>query len=251
MSLRPQWYVAALVVVAGSAPASLGSQVDTTATISGYARSAFNGRPLASVMISVIGTRKFTVTDSTGAFRLSGLPIGTQLVRISYLGRQSEEYEFELHSGKTKRVAVVLDVEAADLAPVVVEVKHPDAWRDLAGFYERRRWYAGWGRFYTRDDIDRLRMRTLSGVLSREGIYTRCIKDGCVPTRLTRGRTCAVSIAVDGVPFWEEQYDQIPIDEVRGVEIYRDDMWSPAPRHVSLAIERGIPTCASVEIWTR
>jgi len=234
-------------------PCALQGQAENSATISGYAKSAFNGRPLASVMISVAGTKKFAVTDSTGAFRLSGLPVGTQLIRVSYLGRDTEEYPFELRPGRTKRLAVVLDVDAVDLAPVVVTARHRDGWRDLAGFYERKSWYGGWGRFYTQEDLERLRLRTLSSVLAREGIYNRCIKEGCVPTRWARGRVCPVAIAIDGMPFWEQQYDQIPIDDVRGVEVYRDGMSMSlsGPRQVSLGIERGTPTCASVEIWTR
>lgn len=240
------------LAVALSFPCALPAQADNTATISGYAKSAFNGRPLAGVMISVAATRKFVVTDSTGAFLLSALPVGRQLIRISYLGRETEEYAFELRPGKTKRLAVVLDVEAIDLAPVVVTARHRDAWRDLAGFYERRRWYGGWGRFYTQEDLERLRLGTLSNVLAREGIYVRCIEQGCVPTKWVRGQTCAVAIAVDGMPFWEQQYDMIPIDDVRGIEVYRGgSLGMVGAQPVSLQINRGYPSCGWVEIWTR
>ncbi len=201
-------------------PCALYSQTDNTATISGYAKSTFNGRPLAGVMISVAGTRQFAVTDSTGTFRLSGLPVGRQLIHISYLDRETEAYEFELRRGKTKRLAVMLDVEAVDLAPVVVTVRHRDGWRDLAGFYERRRFYGGWGRFYTREDIVRHGFRSVGDVLRRMGIYTRCVDAGCVPTKRMYGTLCPVTVAVDGMAFYAHEYESVLIDDVRGVEMY-------------------------------
>jgi hypothetical protein len=248
MTRRLLWSLAAPLVF----PGVLYSQIDNTAAITGYVKSAFNGRPLTSVMISVAGTKKFAVTDSTGAFWISELPVGKQLIRISYLGRQTEEYSFELRQGKTKRLAVILDVEAVDLAPVVVTARHRDGWRDLAGFYERRRWYGGWGRFYTQEDLERLRLGTMSSVLAREGIYVRCIPQGCVPTKWVRGQTCAVSIAVDGMPFWEQQYDMIPIADVRGIEVYRGgSLGMMGAQPVSLQSNRAYPSCGWVEIWTR
>lgn len=208
-------------------PCALYSQQDTTGTISGYAKSAFNGRPLASVMVSVAGTRQFAVTDSTGTFRLSGLPVGRQLIRVSYLDRETEAYEFELRRGKTKRLALILDVEAVDLAPVVVTVKHRDGWRDLAGFYERRRYYGGWGRFYTREDIVRQGLRSVDDILRRMGIYTRCVDAGCVPTKRVRGELCPVTVAVDGMAFYAHEYESVLIDDVRGVEVYGGLMGAP------------------------
>ena len=57
---------APILVVALGLPATLHTQSDSSAAIRGTARSSFNGRPLAGVMISVPAARAFTVTDSTG-----------------------------------------------------------------------------------------------------------------------------------------------------------------------------------------
>jgi len=243
------------LAIALTLPCALQSQTDNTAAISGYAKSAFNGGPLASVMISVAGTTKFAVTDSTGAFRLSGLPAGTQLVRISYLGRDTEEYEFELRRGKTKRLAIILDVEAVNLDPVVVTVRHRDGWRDLAGFYERRKFYGGFGNFYTREDIVRLRARSVGDILRRMGIHTRCLDNvGCVPSRWVRGNLCAVSVAVDGMAFFPNEYETVLIDDVQGIEAYRgDNLVPPGWRPMTMTFDRDHRTqfCGSVAIWTR
>jgi hypothetical protein len=233
------------------------SQGDTTARLMGSAKSAFNGRPLAGVMIAVPKARKFVVTDSSGTFLLTGLPAGAQSVLISYSGRETDEYAFELRRGKTKRLAIVLDVEAVDLAPVVVEAQHPDFSRNLAGFYERRRLYGAFGRFYTREDLERLRRTTLSHLLMGEGVTTRCTTVGCVPVRWSRGRLCTVAVAVDGGLFWELDYDHIPMEDVQAVEVYRGSYGVPVSVQMSLRDpfpREGlgpVGTCGSVMIWTR
>ena len=249
-----------LSVVTTLAAAALPAQSDSTARLRGTATSAFNGRGIAGVMIAVPEARQFAVTDSTGTFQLVNLPIGGQKVRIAYEGRETEEFEFEFRPGKTKRLAVVLDVEALDLAPIVVEVRHRDWWRDLAGFYERRKAYAGWARFYTREDVERWSPATLGQLLAREGIYTRCTSaNGCVPTRWSRGSLCLVAVSVDGTPFWEEEYDQIPVGDVQGVEVYRTGFMSPptwgrlmaGTNVVRRSVNEPASVCGSVQIWTR
>lgn len=246
-----------LFLVAAVLPCALHAQTDTTARLAGTARSAFNGRPLAGVMVSVPSARKFVVTDSTGAFSLVGLPTGPQRVLVAYQGRQTEEFDFDLKSRATKRLAVLLDVEAIDLAPVVVEVQNRDFARNLAGFYERRKWYNGFAKFFTREDIDNRQYSTIDQVLTTEGIFTRCTSRGCIPYRWGRGAICAVAVYVDGLPFWEQDYATIAIDEVQGMEVYRSAYGGPVSSSQAAVVlpsreqfATGI-TCGSVMIWTR
>jgi len=248
-------FAAALFVAALSYPASLPAQNDSTAIIRGTASSSFNGHPLAGVMISVPALQRFTVSDSTGRFELARLPAGQQRIRISYEGRATVEYTFELKQGKTKRLSVLLDVEALDLAPVVVEAQNPDFSRNLAGFYDRKKWYGGFARFYTRENISHTSATRVSSLLAREGIFTRCGARGCVPMLWSRGTLCAVAVAIDGMPFGEQDYDDVQIDEVQAVEVYRNNFFAPTLPYVASFAAPGfagpIRTCASVLIWTR
>src|SRR6266566_1087004 len=113
------------------------AQTPSVATLRGTASSSFNGHPLAGVMIAVPAARKFVVTDSSGSFWLGGLPTGLQLIRVSFDGRETDYFRFELRGEHVKRIAVLLDLEAVDLDPIVVEVRQVNGQRDLAGFYER------------------------------------------------------------------------------------------------------------------
>lgn len=251
-------YSAALLVAASILPASLASQLDSAASIRGTASSSFNGHPLAGVMISVPVVHRFAVSDSAGRFELAGLPSGRQRIRVSYEGRNTEEYDFELRRGKTKRLSVLLDVEAVDLAPIVVEAQARDFSRNLAGFYDRKKWYSGFARFYTRQDLERSHVPMLSSLLVRDGIFVRCTSRGCIPMRWGRGGMyCAVAVSVDGMPFWEEDFDHLQSADVQAVEVYRDGaFWTlGAVPQISIADRREpfemAGTCGAVLIWTR
>jgi hypothetical protein len=230
---------------------------DTSARIRGAAISSYNGRPIAGVTVAAPEVQKFTVTDSSGGFALEGLPAGRHTIRVSYAGRETRDYAFTLHGERTKQIAVLLDVDAVDLDPLVVEPREVSLWRDLAGFYERRREYGGFARFLTREDIERSRPEAISVLLRGAGIFTWCIYS-CVPARFTRGHICAVPVTVNGLPIWERDLDRIPIENVVGVEIYRDPPNSSPflPITNLFALERkdlvqGLGDCGSVGIWTR
>jgi hypothetical protein len=210
-------------------------------------------------MISAPQVKKFVVTDSTGRFALGGLPTGPRSIRVSYEGRQTQDYVFVLEGQQTKRIAVLLDLDAVDLDPVVVEAREANLWRDLAGFYERRRTYHGFAHFFTREEIDRMRLSRISGLLTLDGIVTRCYQD-CRPTRFNRGKLCLVPVSVDGVAFREMDYDQIAVKDVAGVEVYRG-VPPPDLNHSlvstpgsSIWMGTGLSaagSCGLVEIWTR
>lgn len=236
-------------------------QLDTTARIQGVASSAFNGRPLAGVMIAVQASSQSVLSDAKGRFSLDGLPAGRQTIRISYDGQETQDYTFDLSSGGTKQLAIMLDLEAEDLSSVVAEEQSANTWRDLAGFYARRREYRGFARFYTREEIDRLRPRRLSSLLTLEGISTRCVT-GCFPTRLSRAGLCAIPVSVDGIALHETNYDDIAVSEVAAVEVYRGV--PPNGLNPGLGILAGSPiwvaggrsseatgACGLVAIWTR
>lgn len=249
--------VLAPLLVLGSL-AWMHTQSDTSARISGRAVSAYNGRPLAGVTVAVTAAERLVVTDSTGVFSLADLPVGRQVLHIAYDGRDAGDYEFVLRQGRTMRLSVVLDAKAPDLAPLISEMRFVDIWRDLAGFYERRRQYAGFARFITREDIDREHPQTISTLLKEAGIFTWCVYT-CMPTRFSRGRVCAVPVSVNGLPVWARDVDRIPIDNVAGVEIYRDP-GTTGPFGLPMVnqfgfegsdVSQGRRECGSVGIWTR
>ena len=245
---------AAIIASSGQLPA-----IDSSAGFHGTAISSYNGRPLPGVMIASRDGQKFTVSDSFGRFQINGLPPGRRALQISYDGRVTQEYLFDLQGDQSKRIAVLLDVDATDLDPLVVEARGASIWRDLAGFYERRTEYGGFAHFFTREEISHIRTGSLSGLLTAEGIVTRC-SPSCWPTRYNRGRLCLVPVSVNGVAQREPDYNGIKISDVAGIEVYRGV--PPADLSRALSPSQGTSTwmgtgmasagqCGLVEIWTR
>jgi hypothetical protein len=245
---------AAIIASSGQLPA-----VDSSAGIHGTAISSYNGRPLVGVMIATRDAPRIAVTDSFGRFQVSGLPPGRQWLQISYDGRVTQQFIFDLQGEQSKRIAVLLDVDATDLDPVVVEARSASIWRDLAGFYERRQEYEGFAHFFTREEISHIRAGTLSGLLTAEGIVTRC-SPSCWPTRYNRGRLCLVPVSINGVAQHEPDYNGINIADVAGLEVYRGVPPADLSRALvpnstsSMWMGTGMSAagqCGLVEIWTR
>jgi hypothetical protein len=246
---------------------------DSASGLQGKAGSAINGRPLAGVTVAAIERRKqagsdstmavvtqSVVTDSTGRFSLGGLPPGQQAIRVSYNGRHVDD-AFTLDPKSTTRIVILLDSSLEDLGATIVLARQPDVWRDLAGFYERRDLYTGFARFFTREDIDRIKPKRVSSLLTLEGISTRCSRTVCVPTRLNNGALCAMPVNVDGMPNQETTYDDIRTAQVAAVEVYRGvppvglNVPIPGPPGPSIWMGSGggpsAGSCGLVLIWTR
>jgi hypothetical protein len=239
---------------------------DSASGIRGKASSALNGQPIVGVTIAAIERKagaavgKSVVTDSTGTFWLDGLPAGKQAIRVSYNGRHVDDV-FTLDPNTTTQIAILLDSALEDLGATIVEARQPEVWRDLAGFYERRDLYSGFARFFTREDINRIKAKRISSLLLLEGISTRCSRT-CSPTRLANGVLCAIPVNVDGMPFQETTYDDIRMAQVAAVEVYRGvppvGLSEPLPGAPGPSIWIGggsgrgsAGSCGLVMIWTR
>lgn len=229
-------------VLALGAP-SAAAQQDTLAGLTGIVTASNNGRPLAGVMVSVRGTGAFYVTDSTGAFAIVRLPPGRHTLRLAFKTLVSEDYQVVLRQGRTLELSILLDVGGVDLAPIVVEASSGEWVLSLAGFYARRD--KGFGRFVTRDDIERRGPATLGAMLAGTGIVMRCVRTHCVPTRYASGRRCAVAVFLDGLRVESYNIDMIPPQDVLGIEVYRQGADTPAE------FSRWSADCGAVVIWTK
>jgi len=223
-------------------PAQVGR--DTTARIVGTARSSTNGLPIPGVMVAVRGARAFGVSDSAGAFALAGLPPGRQTVRILYGDSLSYESEITLKRGRTLTLSVLVDVNAVQLSPIVVEARSLLAQRSLAGFYERKKW--GFGRFYTPADLDRRRALSLRTLLNESGVQVSCRRGHCVPLGRGVARGCVMALFLDGMRLPPDDIETLWVDELAGVEVYKHE--------VEVPIEFQTPSggdCGAILLWSR
>jgi len=210
-----------------AAPAASEAQQDSarpsppadSARLVGGVRSARNGLPLQGVTIFVRGTHRSDVSDSAGAFTVSDVPSGDQVVRILYGDTLSYEKAFHLTRGETLELAVLLDVQAPDLTPVVVEAQGLLADLSLAGFYERRR--TAVGRFYTYEQLEQAVPRSIRVLLSQAGITLQCAHVRCVPVAVTSSRPCVLSLYDDAIQMPADAVESFRPAELSGVEVYR------------------------------
>lgn len=233
------------------APLVSGAQQDSvprpapadSARVVGAVRSARNGLPLQGVTISVRGTHHFDVSDSAGAFAVSDVPSGNQIVRIVYGDTLSYEKAFHFTRRQTLVLAVVLDAQAVDLTPVVVEASSLLADLSLAGFYERRR--TAVGRFYTYDQLEQAVPRSLRVLLIQAGVTMQCLRGRCLPLGTNSSRACVLSLYADAVPIQADEIEAFHPDELAAVEVYRRAVDIP------FQFRRRYDDCGAILMWRR
>jgi len=232
------------LLVLGTVATPALAQRDTTARLAGTVRSSINGLPISGVMVAVRGSRVFDVSDSAGSFALGGLPDGRQTVRIRYGDSLSYEQEINLKRGKTVTLSVLLDIAAVELSPIVVEARSWRADRSLAGFYDRKKWR--FGRFYTLADLDRRRGLSLRTLLSESGVQVQCGLGYCVPLGGGIVRRCVMSLFLDGMRLPADEVEAIRLDELAGVEVYKQGLEVPVEFQTGFGGD-----CGAILMWSR
>jgi hypothetical protein len=236
--------------------------------LSGTVTSTYDGLPLENVRVALPGVRRFVVTDSLGAFAFDSLPSGHHRIRLEYLGRTNGEHGVWLNAGKPTQLVVLLDMGAADLAPVVAKAERQvDLW-GLAGFYYRRA--IGWGHFFTPADIAERDPEEISDLLRGVGVGWGCVRNGCGPETIALGRRCLMLVRIDGFWVWPEDLNTIRPEDVGGVEVYHQS-WSVPSEFADLPLtgteqrtarltggssltlpqELALTRCGTILIWTK
>lgn len=101
--LLPLLLLAACARVSTPQPrcASLGF---TSFTLVGAVREEESGQLLSATTIRVLGSSRVAVTDSSGAYRIPRLPLGTHVVEASRVGYYREKREVGVYDGDVLRL---------------------------------------------------------------------------------------------------------------------------------------------------
>lgn len=197
-------------------------------------------RPVAGARVSVPETTIAGVSDSAGAFRLAGLPLGTHAIAVVALGFEPMKGSVDVRPNGDAPVTV----RARKILPTLDEVVVRDAQRDLSGFSKRRA--AGLGYFVDHEQLRKWGPPSLSSALAMAPMLRKNGKGrgGCTPT-----------IFLD-----RSRIEIRPIDEVMqgadigGVEVYANpadvppEFMSPGSRPGAVAGSGG---CATIIVWSR
>lgn len=105
--------VAALLVLPGGVMAQQG-------TVAGTVVDARTGETLPGASVQIESTNQGTATGADGQFSLSGVPVGEQVIRVTFVGYDDTERTVEVRGGSTVRVRVQMSPQTGTLEEVVV-----------------------------------------------------------------------------------------------------------------------------------
>lgn len=263
--MRP---ILALLLLATCAPLLAAQQPARSAgVITGVVRDTA-GQPVSQVRVSAGDTTRFAVTDSTGAFRLSGVTPGPQRVHFRRLGYVPAEFSVFVDADEDLRLQVELSALATALDPIDVTRPISEALATV-GYYDRKRQRDQGilnGVFIDPEEIEQRRpTRTshlFSGMPGVDVVY-KSARGRSVPFLYGRsvnaeGQRCQPAIFIDGVeqgqtPIGGNIQMDVDLDmlinplDIKAIEVY--PFGSRVPERFQSM--RNITSCGSVVIWTK
>jgi len=214
------------------------------------------GRPLANAQV-VVGSGLQATTQSSGHFRLDGVPAGIQLLEVHFVGYHAFQVVLEVQPEELIRVELTLTVD-----PVALEEVRASATGglspELQGFHQRRS--RGNGHFFTREQITRMQPRSFTDVLRRvpglqihnaSGPFgnSQVVQMGRA-TGIAGQRQCPVLFYMNGAPFPVSTDVGINTfirpEDIAAIEVYSGASSVPAQFHSANHNSR----CGVIVIWT-
>lgn len=200
------------------------------------------GEAVSGARIRVQDTDATAISDSGGAFRLGGLPAGTQTVEVIAIGYAPVRTSADLRPDREAAVAVNIGAKVATLAAVKVK-----AAPDRAGFVTRRA--QGMGYFLDAAQIEQRSVQNLSTALSTVPTLRNNGFDTANPTRprLSGRGNCTPSAYLDGMQMREGIGgidDVMTVRRVGAIEVYASPAEAPGQY-------RGNGNCAVILVWSK
>ena len=199
--------------------------------------------PIEGARVTILGTALVTSTDSAGRFEFSVVPAGVRVVQARAVGFTVGSWVVQLSFGQVFRQVLELESYALDVPGVTVTDVDRTGWRSEAGFEDRRRRSTGY--FITREDIAHRRAESLTDLMRGvPGVMTTCRYRNCQILMSRSTQPCAPEYFLDGHPASLATGPNFPINQIRGVEVYRSASETPAE------FQRFNLRCGVIAIWT-
>lgn len=208
------------------------------ATVTGIIRGT-GGRPLRDVQLRVVNGQQSTRTDERGAYTLTGLPAGTQMLVVRRIGYLIGDVAVELRTGKT----VNQDVELRRV--VSLDSMRIIAQRARYAEFEDNRQNNAFGRFFTADQIAERRVvevgqlvQTIAGFTVRgSGPHAKAYSNSA---KGSRSNCAEANVVIDGSDRGHINY--VPAKEIAGIEAYPEAAGAPGQYRAE---------CGLIVIWTK
>lgn len=225
--VRAPW---TLVLALFAAPLSAQQPTVVTGAVSDSA-----GQPLSGVEVFVGSARTPALTNDRGIYSVADVPRGRVWVSARRIGFAPTRRSATIQRGRT----TTLDLEMTPLPLILDELVVRASGMHLthlSDFWRRSR--MGWGRFLTRDDIDRRRPTQLSQLVRiylPNGVFQSFDHETYDPffrqslgfSRFSRPR-CAPALSVNGgYPMEGWRVDDLAVNDVEALEVFRPGMQVP------------------------
>src|SRR5690349_13355263 len=102
------WLSALLLAVALPRSGAAADVAANTGTVQGQVSHARTGAYVGNARVTVDGTNLETFTNPSGAYRLSGVPVGTVVVRVFYTGESTQDKSIAVSSAQPAQLDFVL-----------------------------------------------------------------------------------------------------------------------------------------------
>ena len=206
------------------------------------------GAGLPGAEITLLKSDKIrTITGDSGAFRIAGLPAGTDVFNVRRIGYEAASFTAVLRPGRIHRATMTLTASPQPLPAVSIADTAPTThWLDQ---FERHR-SGNRGTFITREQIVR------SGARSGTDIVRTIPGIRLVPSRRSGGyqvvmnrgngaHTCYPAMFVHGLPY-SGTLDDFIAEDIEALEVYVGV--SEIPPELD---KNGRGVCGAIVIWTR
>lgn len=212
-------------------------------SLSGIVRTQDSSVPIGGAIAEIRLLDIRAVSDSFGVFRIAGLPAGEHQLEVRALGFTAVAMTVRIEQDTTSVVQVALVPVPLPVLDVESGQRRGD--ERMRGFHNRRT--AGFGRFLTRDDIERRNVTDTKELL--RGIPgVRLVGERVQMSSSSSTPRCLVQYFVDAIHITGAPFDflrQFRPRDIEGIEVYR------GPAETPPEFSRGGAQCGVIAIWTR
>jgi hypothetical protein len=243
---RPLAMACLLGLIAGQ-PACLAAQ--SAGTLLGVVVDSATRATLSGAEVSALALRQVVQTDERGRFTLTKVPAGEVELSIRRVGYEPQRETIIGTGGSRDSVLIVLVARPAVLSEVAVSAVGRHHREGIDGFYARRA--RGIGAFVTREDLESRHARVPTDALNLPGVALVPTRFGTA-VRFTTGaslrRNCAPTLWVDGQRAPNMELDEIPVDDIEGIELYHGASVTPGQFWQGNTTST---TCGTIVVWSR
>jgi len=206
------------------------------------------GKPVSEVALGIVALHHATRTDERGHFVFPPIPKGDVEISVRRIGYEPQLVRFVVSCGPADSIRVVVAELPQVMEAVNVSVAERHRRQRIEDFYWRRA--RGIGTYFTREEIQSRRASVPSDVLrTAKGIRFVQTRSGTGIrfSSATNMRTpCAPMIWIDGQRAPGMEVDEIPLNDIEGIELYNGASTTPAEFWQANAVQ-----CGTVVVWTR